>query len=197
MIATLILMAHLFLVQQQPDWPSPDAMAAMDASHQLVMDLIKAGLITPNDIPNSPIIHVDYEGDKGHRVVTATTRQLTPDLQKRMPRSINGFPIKVLVNPPVRIGCPACGTQPTIDSDPRQAEALKSLYDRMKDQVDYQYVYFDQSTQTFVIVVDKFTPWDLDWPPSISGWPIKVENLNGEKRDPKSVARGGPFILMR
>jgi hypothetical protein len=199
MLTTLILMAHLMLVeraQPTPDWQSPDAMAAMNATHQLVMDLIKINLITPNDTPNSPIIHVDYEGEEGYRVIVAITRQLTPDLQQRMPKSIDGFPIRIKVDPPVKIGCPA-NADCSAKLDPKQAEALQDLYKRMKDLPDYQSVYFDQSTQSFIVLVEEFTPRDMDFPPSINGWPIKIVDSKGEKRDPKSIASGGPFILMR
>jgi hypothetical protein len=42
-------MAHLALIQQTqptPDWQSSDAMAAMDATHQLAMDLVETNLLT-------------------------------------------------------------------------------------------------------------------------------------------------------
>jgi hypothetical protein len=113
-----------------------------------------------------------------------------------MPKSIDGFPIRIKVDPPVKMGCPA-NVDCSARLDPKQAEALQDLYKRVKDLADYQYVYFDQPTQSFVILVEKFTPFDMDFPPSINGWPIRIVDSKGEKRDPQSISGGSMPLLMR
>jgi hypothetical protein len=58
-----------------------------------------------------------------------------------------------------------------------QKKLMQEIADKMKDDPDYKYVYFDPTTQTFIVTVDEFTPWDLHFPKSIDGWPVRIASL--------------------
>jgi hypothetical protein len=62
-----------------------------------------------------------------------------------------------------------------------QKKLMQEIADKMKDDPDYKYVYFDPTTQTFIVTVDEFTPWDINFPKTIDGWPIKVASLNNRR----------------
>jgi hypothetical protein len=75
-------------VQQMESHWTPEYKAALRAVDQLTT-------VLANNAP--PIAAIAPQGTEGHRVIVVRTTGMTPDLEHRIPPSINGFPVKVYI----------------------------------------------------------------------------------------------------